>query len=346
MNIPDLTAANLTNVLHRGGSLARGSVLSVHVERREQTWVSELAFVRVAYSDDAPPELPSALVVKWPRASPDEAASVNRTEVDFYARIGRSLPVPPRVRCFAALDGSPGGSVLVLEDLRNGYDHPPWPIPPSRTQCEAAIAALAHLHAHWWEHVSLGNTIGTYHTVASLQQMVAGITAHLPAFFTAVGDSLSTSARSVLERVFGSALRPWLRIADRRALTVIHGDAHSWNFLFPQSGAGSAYLLDWQLWHLDVGARDVAFLIGLHWSANRRRELELDLLRHYHAHLVQRGVHNYPFEELLLDYRRCLVRNLTFPIMFWARGMQPEGWWDRLDHAVTAYHDHDCDALL
>jgi hypothetical protein len=342
----DLTEAGLTEVLRQAGSLPRGSVLSVHLDRREHTWVSELAFVEVAYSADAPPDLPRALVVKWPRIGPDEAAPVNRAEVEFYARVGQSLPVPPRVRCLAALDGQPGGGLLVLEDLRNGYDHPPWPIPPSRRQCEAAMAALAHLHAQWWDHTSLGNTIGTYHTVAGLQRMVAGIAAHLPAFFTAVGDALPTSARSIIERVFGSPLRPWLRIADRRALTVIHGDAHTWNFLFPRSGVGSVYLLDWHLWHLDVGARDVAFLIGLHWSASRRRELELDLLRYYHGQLVQRGVQDYPFEELLLDYRRCLVRNLTFPIILWARGMKPEGWWDRLDHAVTAYQDHDCDALL
>ena len=346
METPDLTEVNLTDVLRRAGSLPRGSVLSVHLDHSEHTWVSELAFVQIAYSADAPADLPRALVVKWPRIAPDKAAPVNRAEVDFYARVGRSLPEPPRVRCMAALDRQPGGSLLVLEDLRKGYDHPPWPIPPSRTQCEAALAALAQVHAQWWEHGSLGTTIGTYHTVAGLQQMVAGITAHLPAFFSAVGDALPTTTRSVLDRVFGSRLRPWLRIADHRALTVIHGDAHSWNFLFPRSGAGSAYLLDWQLWHLDVGARDVAFLIGLHWSASRRRELELDLLRFYHGRLVAGGIQDYPFEELLLDYRRCLVRNLTVPIIFWARGMKPEGWWDRLDHAVTAYQDHDCDALL
>lgn len=27
-----------------------------------------------------------------------------------------------------------------------------------------------------------------------------------------------------------------------------------------------------------------------------------------------------------LDYRRCVVRNLTVPIIFWSRGMKPEGW--------------------
>lgn len=340
-----LTEASLTEALRRGGSLPRGSVLHLHVDHREATWVSKLAFVQVVYSADAPSDLPGALVVKRPRIAGNDTTTVDRAEVDFYSRVGPSLPVPPRVRCLAALDEGPAGTLLVLEDLRNGYDHPPWPIPPSRADCEAAVTALAQLHARWWEHDSLGNTIGTYHTVEGLRQMVAGIGAHLPALLTAFGDALPTSTRHVLERAFASRLQPWLRIAEGRALTVTHGDAHTWNFLFPRSGAGPAYLLDWQVWHLDVGARDVAFMMGLHWPVSRRRGLELELLRYYHGQLVQRGVQDYSFDDLLLDYRRCLVRNLTFPILFWSRGMEPQGGWDRLDHAASAYHDHNCDAL-
>jgi hypothetical protein len=49
---------------------------------------------------------------------------------------------------------------------------------------------------------------------------------------------------------------------------------------------------------------------------------------------------------LWLDYRRCVVRNLTIPILFWSRGMKPEGWWHRLECALAAYRDLACDELL
>jgi hypothetical protein len=67
--------------------------------------------------------------------------------------------------------------------------------------------------------------------------------------------------------VFSSSLQPWLRLTDRQALTIAHGDAHTWNSLFPRTGQdeGPAFLIDWQLWHLDVGARDLAFFMALHW---------------------------------------------------------------------------------
>jgi aminoglycoside phosphotransferase (APT) family kinase protein len=176
--------------------------------------------------------------------------------------------------------------------------------------------------------------------------MVRGIGGQLPTFLEAFGPALGREGRATLERVFASSLRPWLRLVDTRARTVVHGDAHTWNFLFPRGRDGPAFLLDWQLWHLDVGARDLAFMMALHWPPSRRRELERELLGHYHGRLLELGVAGYSLEDLLLDYRRCAVRNLTIPILFWRRGMAPEGWWDRLDHALAAYRDLDCDELL
>jgi thiamine kinase-like enzyme len=150
----------------------------------------------------------------------------------------------------------------------------------------------------------------------------------------------------VLETVFSSSLKPWLRLVDRRGLTVVHGDAHTWNFLFARSGQDVPYLIDWQLWHLDVGPRDLAFMIALHWDRDVRQQLEIPLLRFYHEELIRAGINNYLFEDLLLDYRRCVVRNLTFPIILWARGAQREAWRHRLDFALAAYRDLDAGELL
>ena len=86
--------------------------------------------------------------------------------------------------------------------------------------------------------------------------------------------------------------------------------------------------------------------MALHWYPSRRRELERPLLRHYHERLQSHGLNDYSFDELVLDYRRAAVRNLTIPILFWSRGMKPEGWWHRLECALAAYRDLDCDELL
>ena len=115
---------------------------------------------------------------------------------------------------------------------------------------------------------------------------------------------------------------------------------------FPRTAMGKVYLIDWQLWHLDVGARDLAFMIALHWDPGVRRELELLLLQLYHQEILRAGVNNYSFDDLRLDYRRCAIRNLTFPIILWARGLPREAWRHRLDCALAAYRDLECDELL
>jgi hypothetical protein len=176
--------------------------------------------------------------------------------------------------------------------------------------------------------------------------MAHGFRDHLPAFFKDLGADLPFADRKVLEAAFNSSLQPWLRLLDQRALTVTHGDAHTWNFLFPRSGEGMPYLIDWQVWHLDLGARDLAFMIALHWDRTARRQLELSLLRRYHEELLSAGISNYSFDDLLLDYRRCLVRNLTFPILFWSRGLPREAWRNRLDCALAAFRDLECAELL
>jgi Ser/Thr protein kinase RdoA (MazF antagonist) len=203
-----------------------------------------------------------------------------------------------------------------------------------------------HVHAKYWEASTLGNTIGEIHTEQSVTNMVNGISSHLPGFLDAIGNSLTADGRSIYERVFSSSLKPWLRLTDRRALTITHGDAHPWNFLFPRSGSGRAFLIDWQLWHIDAGARDLAFFMASHWHPDRRRELEAPLMRRYHEALVVHGITNYAYDDLWLDYRRCAVRNLTFPIILWSHGRKQEAWWHRLECSLAAYRDLECDEVL
>ena len=340
------TTAILSCWLRRSGTLPCGEITDVRIELEFKTTISKLIFFTATYSTDAPANLPRCMVIKSPLTR-IRSENHSDAELQFYRLLAPILGTPPSVRCLAAVDDEhENHGALVLEDLRATHDHPPWPIPPSRNQCEISIDALARLHAQWWEAPALGKTIGRLHTRESLTSMVHGIAGHLPAFIDAFGNALTSEARRVYERVFGSSLQPWMRLTDRRALTIIHGDAHTWNFLYPRSGAGAAFLIDWQLWHLDVGPRDLAFLMALHWYPSRRREFELPLMRRYHDAMLNYRVENYSFDELWLDYRRCVVRNLTIPILFWSRGMKPEGWWHRLECALAAYHDLACEELL
>ena len=340
-----VTPSTLTSALFAADTLHHGAVATVEITNQHKTPISHLWFLEVGYTTDLSPELPCRLLVKWPVAD-SPAPERGGPELVFYRELAPSFPSPPMIRCLATAAPSDEHQWLILEDLRSTHTNPPWPERPTDTNLNDAVTVLAQLHAHWWEATTLGSTVGTLHTDTSLRTMVHDIAANLPGLIDDLGEDLPRADRLVLETVFSSSLKPWLRLVDPRALTVTHGDAHTWNFLFPRSGHGTPYIFDWQLWHLDVGARDLAFMIALHWDHAVRQQLELPLLHRYHEELLDAGINNYSFADLLLDYRRCLVRNLTFPIICWSRGWAREAWRYRLDCALAAYRDHEAGELL
>ena len=342
---PLTTPAELSSALTAAGSLQQGEIVRVSITKRFNTEGSNLWFLEVEYSTDSFPKLPDRLVLKCPfEHSP--APERGGPELAFYRELAPALSSPPMVRCLATAPPGSEEQWLILEDLRSTHSNPPWPQRLDNKSAREAVAVLARIHAHWWEAPALGSTVGKLHTETSLRTMVNGISSHLPDFLNDLGEDLPSADHVELEAVFNSSLAPWLRLVDQRALTVIHGDAHPWNFLFPRSGDGTPYLIDWQLWHLDVGARDLAFLIALHWDRTARQQLERQLLRLYHDELISFGISNYSFDDLLLDYRRCVVRNLTFPIILWSRGLAREAWRHRLDCALAAYQDLNAAELL
>jgi hypothetical protein len=144
--------------------------------------------------------MPRRLLVQSPHL-PALMRDQSSGEATFYRHVAPDLNGPPLVRCVATIEESDGKpETIVLEDLRTTHDHPPWPVPASRPQCELAIDALVRVHAHWWEAATLGHTVGRFPTRESLTAMVHGVAAHLPAFMDSFGDALTIESRRVYER--------------------------------------------------------------------------------------------------------------------------------------------------
>ncbi len=81
------------------------------------------------------------------------------------------------------------------------------------------------------------------------------------------------------------------RYHSRRNLTIIHGDAHPWNFFCPgMTERGNVRLIDWESWSIDTATDDMAYMMAMLWYPDRRRRLERPLLDLYHAELVSHGV--------------------------------------------------------
>jgi thiamine kinase-like enzyme len=137
------------------------------------------------------------------------------------------------------------------------------------------------------------------------------------------------------------------RFESGKHLTLIHGDPHIGNFLYPKdSGKDTLRILDWKSWEVEIGARDMAHKIAMFWYPERRRRYEVELLRRYHRRLTEFGVKGYEWDDLWHDYRLNVIRLLFHPVWQWGKGTPIDIWSSHLERLIWAYEDLGCIDLL
>ena len=339
----------LTDLLTRAGRLAQGArVVGADREGEWTTIISRLVRVRPRYAGDQTGG-PSSLLLKSVR--PDFAAAVagaGRNEAVFYRDVASFSPADALAACFDVSTGSENAACYVLlEDLSATHAVPTgWPLPPDIAACERLIDAYAGFHAAWWDDPRLGASVGRFAEESALPALLADVQRRWTAFRGLLGDHLSDERVSRYERLFEAAPRFFARFRARRNLTVVHGDAHVWNALYPHAPGATVRIIDWDSWRIGVAARDLAYMIALHWYPERRRRFERPLLRRYHDGLLAHGVAGYSWEALLEDYRASALWQLITP-MWQATSKIPEPiWWSHLERGMLAFEDLDCASLL
>jgi aminoglycoside/choline kinase family phosphotransferase len=342
----DITAAWLTAALRSANHLADGDVASLSVESWRDKALSNLYRLEATYTGDTP--LPTSFILKVGRGDVTSVIATSRRwkEHEFYTRVAPIMADPPVPRPFAAaFDPATRRSHLLLEDLSPTHQNPPAPLPPTPEQLREAVACLAHIHSWWWGHLDL-----TAATAERDQDWIAQRTSstrrRLARFMTKFCAHLPQSTRSALE----AAASAWPAILRRTAtmpLTVVHGDAHPWNFLTPVTpDAGRTCLLDWEGWSIEPGPHDLASLIALHLPVAERQALEHELVERYVVQLRHHGVAEYDHSSCWDDYRLAIVRRVLSPVGLWSRGTPARTWWPALEHMTAAFHDLRCEELI
>lgn len=334
----------LTDILQRTGDLDSGRVSNVRIRLDKTRPYSRIAHLQIEYSVDAPAAAPTKLFLKL--ANPNEQDGGK--EVEFY-QIAATATVPQLlVRCYdAAFSSDTCESHLLMADLSESHFQSDPNEPPSRFYSELAVKCLAQFHAFWWEHPMLGNDVGSFFDDAWLETFEGDLNLSITRFLRFAGDDLSITERETYGRMLVSCRTIWGRLTRPAGLTLTHGDTHWWNFLFPkQATVEQAKLFDWQLWHIDLGARDLAFLVALGGFAERRPDLDPFLVRLYHETLIANGVKNYPWSAFWDDYRWSAIRNLNLPVIFWSQGKHESTWRSALERAFQSFNELKCADLI
>jgi len=344
---PAADAARLTNALCAFGVLDAARVSHVAVMAPPLRKLRSHTFrLRLDYEGRAA-DAPCSVILKMGHL--DDAgrpAYANALETSFYRDIAPALADGLVPRCFdvaAATDDRAWH--LLLEDLTDThFIATEWPLPPIAAHCEQIVQALARIHAAWWDDPRLGVTVGRWpDDVMWLGQFPAA----LERFIERYPEMLPPERRALYARLLERAPQLLARYNSRRDLTIIHGDAHAWNFFLPRPGGNeTARLLDWENWSISIATDDLAYMMAMLWYPDRRRRLEQPLLDRYHAALMASGVAGYDRQSLADDYRLSALWLIMRPVWQAMEGIAARVWWNNLERIFLAVDDLGCAELL
>jgi hypothetical protein len=340
----------ITEALRRCGALSTACVCNVEALSSLKKLRSHTFRLRLEYEGPSA-GAPNSIILKAGHL--DDAGRstyANRREIAFYREIATATSAQLVPRCFEAVDAT-GITAwhLLLEDLTDThFIATEWPLPPTLAQCEIIAQALAHFQGLWWDSPHLGASIGVWHDAEAIDRSLR-IFAEKFARFTDrfFGEFVPFERRKLYERLLDQAPRLMARYLSHRRLTIIHGDAHSWNFFLPmQGGRENVRLIDWEDWDIGSATDDLAYMMAMLWYPDRRHRLEKLLLDRYHAELLAQGVMGYDREMLANDYRLSALWLIARPVWQAMSNIPPRVWWNNLERIMLAVDDLGCRDLL
>lgn len=318
----------LTAALRRSGVLTQGEVTRVTV-RPSGAFNSSTLFVRATYRG-ALAATPTRLVLKRPTAAAWSRAAAAE-EVRFYRLLAQRPDHPPITPPCLGTGEPDGDPYVLLEDLSRTHV-----VPVTRDQTIAlrgvvttrhldlAVDTLARLHAYWWT-----PAMPPFPPAEPFASMVR----RRQQAWLRVRAQVPQRARQFYEYVLAQASTVDTGAGPR---TLVHGDTYLSNFLVPRTGNGPAVLLDWQSPTVDIGAIDLANLCATFWTRHPRRALEPRVLRRYHETLDRP---DYPYDQLLADYRIAVLGWLLVPVQDAADGSSPAYWQPKMRCLLEAAED-------
>ena len=348
-DIGQLTVDWLTAVLIRSGALRSGNVRDFDAQLLDST-NARFATIRLAYANGATGTLPTQLVLKM---CADSGEIFGPSEVHYYTHDYVHLAHAPIPTCYdAQYSADPRRYHILLDDL-SATHHNTWNTVPTLAYGYAVADALAALHAHWWGADRLARAGTMIPGEREIRRYIDHVQPGLAPILASVHGEIDESWPATLDAIFQHhPVKMIERTGDRTGFTIVHGDVNPGNILSPRDGQGMTYLIDRQPfeWSLTtwLAVSDLAYFLVLWWDTNVRRQWEYPILQHYHASLVQHGVRDYAWEQLVEDYKLTAIQGLYIAVEWgvWDDYIPHKWvWWPKLCRGMAAFFDLDCATL-
>lgn len=315
-----ITSEWLKDALHSSnntGAISSIRALKIKPCQSDKGFLGQHAVIEIEYYESN--SKPKTVFVKLSSESHEiKEISVEygfyRREINFYKLIGKDAGVNTP-RCYHTDMNSIGDHVLVLEDL-SAFENGDRMLGCSVEDALLICRSLAKLHSTWWESPKLENFdwlpdlnqvydfTQISDTFRSAWDIFKKKVPHISKYIMDLGSQYANHAERVSSHLFQSSPR-----------TLIHFDFHLDNLFFARNENTDLIVVDWQLITRGRGIVDLSLLLCQNLSIDTRREYESNLLETYYKYLIDYGVKNYSYQELLYDYKISLIFHM-FGLVF------------------------------
>jgi hypothetical protein len=350
--LEDLTPEWLTAALRERGVLREANVVSVESEilGEGEGFIGLIVRLRPGLDRDEP-GAPASLIAKLPtpvaqNRAAGEQLGVYEREILFYEELAGAAGLRTPRCYYSAMEPLLGAAwgpaitrfldrlpywllrvlvwlgswlarqskrryVLLLEDLAPGRvgDQLAGCDPEAARQ---VLRTLASMHASLWNDPRLDQWYWIPDLDLAPRMLRTQCRRARPGFDAEFGDRISPRMRELADWLDTNAVSLTHELASG-AMTLLHGDYRLDNFCF--EAAGDVTVFDWQIAARGPGPYDVAYFLGSSFGGELSFDEELELLRTYHAELLELGVEAFDFVTCLEQYRGCLLLMLQRIIM-------------------------------
>jgi len=307
-----------------------------------QSTMSTIAFVDLTYR--AKKDIyPDSLFFKFAKLNPDGTPTGSGTkEVHFYNNLTGVIKEQVVPKCyFAQYDFETNFYTIVLDNIANTHGNAEWPANYFFEQCCLAIDSLAEIHAAWWDHPDLERIVPK-RTHEDCERIRLRYRQLAKTFFAENDQVIKKEYQDIFFDFESKYPIVDQRFLSYKNISLVHRDAHFWNFMYPKNRVGSVLMIDWDSWRIDVPTNDVAYYMAVHWGPDRRKRYEISLLERYFNRLLACGVQNYSYEMLLNDYKISVLSALYLAPVQYKMGLDEYIWLANLECTCWALDDLNC----
>ena len=343
-SVPVYSDDYIKGVLHLP---ADSEIVSKIVLNDSETDTTRIIKLIINWIDIAKREQTNKLFLKLPIIEKQENPFDKWTkhEIDFYKNVDKNRDLP-LVNCYDAfIFDDKKLFLLMLEDVSDKYCSAGEINTSEMNIWLRAAESLAKLHSYYWDKVNLSELKPLHGDNKTPEEKIINYQNALEKFLPYASDYYDKDILEFYNLALEDAIQFEKLSNDRRVhnnnITVIHGDSHIFNFMFPKEPLQQPLIVDFQFWRIGIAAVDIMNLTRVAFPFTNEPEHYIKIIKHYHKQLLEYGVTNYSLKECIYDFYLSTAMAVFGPVFnYFDFGLGHEYWgqgvYDTMNNYKTA----------